>query len=219
MRKDFSFQINMNNPDKVEEPVFQPLEGKQKKKKELLTLKTEEQSSKNSNSGILERFGLSFIGGGTVSKPKSEFSKIDEKTIGSYLKRFAHVAISERKKFGVPSSIILANSLFHSFAGTRELAQSGHNHFAISCSPDWNGDSENFRNKCYRKYENAWTSFRDHSLFVTSGKYFNLLQYGTTDYKSWAKGIDKAGFSEFLDLEKNLIEIIEKYELYHLDVQ
>jgi len=35
----------------------------------------------------------------------------------AYLKRFARVAIAERKKFGLPSSLILAVSLLHSTAG------------------------------------------------------------------------------------------------------
>ena len=209
----------MNNPDNVEEPSVEPLESNQKHKKELLTQQAEKQTKTKEKQGVLDRFGLSFIGGGTASKPKSELPNIDQKTIESYLKRFAHVAISERKKYGVPSSIILANALFHSFAGTRDMAQIGHNHFAIACSPEWSGNEAEFQNKCYRRYENAWTSFRDHSLFVTSGKYANLLQLGTTDYKSWANALEKYKFSEFSDLAKNLIEIIEKYELYHLDYQ
>jgi len=218
VRKDFSFQFNMNNPDNVEHPSTTPNENKQKRQ-ELITQKKTDKESTKSKPGILDRFGISFIGGGTTSNPKSEYSKMDEATSESYLKRFAHVAISERKKYGVPSSIILANGLLHSFAGSRDMAQLGHNHFAISCSSDWNGPNGNYQNNCYRHYENAWTSFRDHSLFVTSGKYAKLLQLGTTDYKAWAKGLEKNGFSEFSGLEKNLVEIIEKFELYHLDYQ
>ncbi len=217
-RKDFSFQVNMNNPNNVEEPSSSPVDNQQNHK-ELFTEKKGNETAKESNPGILERFGLSIIGGGSASNTKSEFSKIDEKAIGSYIKRFAQVAISERKKYGVPSSIILANALFHSFAGSRDLTQSADNHFAIACTSDWNGESKSFQNKCYRQYENAWTSFRDHSLFVTSGKYSNLLQFGPTDYQSWAKGLEKAGFSEFNGLEENLINIIEKYQLFQLDFQ
>jgi flagellum-specific peptidoglycan hydrolase FlgJ len=218
MRKDFSFQFNMNNPDNVEQPSKRPAEMKQKNK-ELLTQKVEDEKAEQQKPGLLDRFGLSFIGGGVVSAPKSELSNIDEKTVEAYLKRFAHVAISERKKYGVPSSIILANGLFHSFAGSRDIAQSGNNHFGIGCSSDWQGDKLTFQNHCYRIYENAWMSFRDHSLFLTSGKYSNLLQFDQTDYKSWAKELEKRDFSEFPDLEKNLIEIIEKYGLSELDYQ
>lgn len=217
-RKDFSFQFNMNNPNNVDYPSSQPVEKKQKHK-ELLTEKSANEPSKTSENGILERFGLSFIGGESSSKPKSEFPELDGKMIDAYIKRFAQLAVSERKKYGIPSSIILANALFHSFAGARDIAQTGNNHFAISCTSDWQGASNSYQNKCYRHYENAWTSFRDHSLFVTTGKYSNLLQFGPTDYKSWAKGLESEGFSEFDDLEKNLLDIIEKYELHRLDFQ
>jgi len=99
------------------------------------------------------------------------------------------------------------------------MAQNSNNHFAITCSSDWNGADRNYQNKCYRQYENAWISFRDHSLYVTTGKYASLVNLGSTNYKSWASGLEQFGFSEFPDLEKNLIEIIEKYELFHLDYQ
>ena len=189
------------------------------KNKELLTQKVEDKKVEQQKPGLLDRFGLSFIGGGVASAPKSELSTIDEKTVEAYLKRFAHVAISERKKYGVPSSIILANGLFHSFAGSRDIAQSGNNHFGIKCSSDWQGDKLTFQNHCYRIYENAWMSFRDHSLFVTSGQNSDLLQLGPIDYKSWANELDKIGFSEFPDLAENLIAIIEKYDLSQLDYQ
>ena len=218
VRKDFSFQFNMNNPDNVEQPTKKSVEHKNKQT-ELLTQKSSDNKVESNKSGILDRFGLSFIGGGVAATPKSEFRKADERTVEAYLKRFAHVAISERKKYGVPSSIILANGLYHSFAGSRDITQSGNNHFGIKCSSDWQGDQVSFQNECYRIYENAWMSFRDHSLFVTSGKYSKLIELGQTDYKSWAKALEKSGFSEFSDLEKNLIEIIEKYELFHLDYQ
>lgn len=217
-RKDFSFQVNLNNPGSMKEPNISVVESKQKPK-ELLTQKDEKVAKGDSSSGILDRFGLSFIGGGNASKTKSEYGSVAETVVEAYINRFAQVAISERKKYGVPSSIILANAIFHSFAGTRDLAQGAYNHFAISCSADWAGDRKTYQSKCYRNYENAWTSFRDHSLFVTSGKYSGLVQLGQTDYKSWAKELEKRGFSEFDDLEKNLRGIIEKYNLGQLDLQ
>lgn len=217
-RKDFSFQINLNNPDGLEVPTASAIDSKPKPK-ELLTQKDEKNVKSDNGSGILDRFGLSFIGGGNASKTKSEYGSVAETAVELYINRFAQVAISERKKYGVPSSIILANAIFHSFAGTRDLAQGAYNHFAISCSEDWSGDRKTYQNKCYRHYENAWTSFRDHSLFVTSGKYSDMVQLGQTDYKSWAKELEKRGFSEFDDLAKNLTIIIEKYNLEQLDLQ
>lgn len=217
--KDFSFQFNVNSPDQenTEELQNKAQEKGTKKERELLTAKGSQPQVAKSEASFFSK--IPFIGGGSsTSHTKSELPKIEEQVVESYLKRFAHVAINERKKYGVPASIILANALFHSYAGKRELAVAGNNHFAIGCT-DWNGERGSYSGKCYRHYENAWTSFRDHSLYLTSGKYAKFRQLGTTDYQSWAKHLEAEGFSEVDDLEDNLIQLIEKYSLDQLDAQ
>ncbi|MFT7606395.1 MAG: flagellum-specific peptidoglycan hydrolase FlgJ, partial [Saprospiraceae bacterium] len=193
LSKDLSFQFNINNPD-IENSIELPNNVQQpgKKEKELFTQKSSNPEVVKSEAGFFS--SIPFIGSGSSSaKKKSELPQIEAFVIDSYLKRFANVAISERKKYGVPASIILANALFHSYAGKRDMAQSGNNHFAIPCTTDWNGPNDTYTGMCYRHYENAWTSFRDHSLFVTSGKYAKLRQLGSTDYKGWAKNLEAEG--------------------------
>ncbi len=218
--KDLSFQFNVNNPE-IENSRSLPgkaQKGGIKKNQELITAKDKKVKVAKSEASFFSK--IPFIGSGSSAAPKkSELPQIDDQVIESYLKRFAHVAINERKKYGVPSSIILANALFHSYAGKRDMALSGHNHFAISCESDWPGANGSYAGNCYRHYENAWTSFRDHSLYVTSGKYAKLRQLESTDYKAWAKNLDDLGFSDFGDLEENLIKLIEKYNLHQLDLQ
>ena len=217
--KDLSFQFNINKPDQensIELPNNAQKPGK--KEKELITQNSSTPSVAKSEASFFSK--IPFIGGGgKPSGKKSELPQVDDFAVQSYIKRFAHVAISERKKYGVPSSIIIANALFHSYAGKRDMAQSGHNHFAIPCSVDWTGPNGTYTGMCYRHYENAWTSFRDHSLYVTSGKFTKLRRLGTTDYKGWAKNLEAEGFSEFENLEKNLLQLIEKYDLSQLDFQ
>jgi len=216
--KDFSFQFNVNNPDIESREVVPGKAQKGKKEKELLTANKKQKKVAKSEAGFFSK--IPFIGGGTTSvKKKSELPEIDEATVIAYVKRFAQVVINERKKYGVPSSIIIANALFHGYAGNRDMARSGNNHFAIPCTEDWSGDNGTYGGACYRHYENAWTSFRDHSLFVTSGEYASLRQLGSTDYKAWAKNLEAKRFSEFDDLEKNLIKLIEEYGLDQLDRQ
>lgn len=216
--KDFSFQFNVNNPE-IENSINGPGKVRQqgkKNKQELITKTESKPKVAKSEASLFSK--IPFIGGGSSSSvKKSELPSIDQQTIESYLKRFAHVAINERKKYGVPSSIILANALFHSFAGQRDMARAGNNHFAIPCTQGWSGVEGAYAGACYRHYENAWTSFRDHSLFVTSGRFGKLRQLGSTDYKNWAKALEQNKFSEFEDLEEHLIEIIEKYGLQELD--
>ncbi len=214
-RKEFSFQFNINNPDQIEETT--PTKAKsQSKKSELLTERKASTGVAHSEANLLN--SLPFIGGGST-KPKSELPQVPRATVEAYIKRFAHVAISERKKYGLPASIILANALYHSFAGQSELSRQANNHFGIPCTNDWIGSKRELRGHCYRQYENAWTSFRDHSLYVTSGRFSNLRQYSTSDFKNWARGLEKMEYSELPDLADQLIEIIETYQLQQLDLQ
>lgn len=148
----------------------------------------------------------------------AEMSDVDEATKIAYLKRFYQVAIKERKKYGIPSSIILANALHQSFAGKRDVAVKLKNNFALPCTFDWAGATDKVGDGCYRRYENDWLSFRDHSVFISSGKFAALRKLDADDYKGWAKGLQKLGYpSVDDDLADNLITIIEKYGLDKLD--
>lgn len=134
----------------------------------------------------------------------------------AYLKRFARVAVAERKKFGLPSSVILAMALLHSTAGEASIAQHANNHFGLQCSNFWNGKQWKSNNQCYRAYENAWSSFRDFSLFAR--KLMNEQSLPTpTDHLSWSKQLEKAGFSPIPQLSRELERIIKKFQLYELD--
>lgn len=215
LRKDFSVQFNLNNPVEMEQDKAP--RNASKKKKSLLTEKQGKREVAKAETSLFNTLPL--IGGGSMKKKKSELSDVPEATIESYIRRFAHVANSERKKYGIPSSIIVANALYHSFAGQRDIALHANNHFGITCTSDWNGGTQQADNNCYRSYENAWTSFRDHSLYVTTGKFSSLRQYGTTDYKAWARGLESLQFSNLPKLESNLIRLIEKYQLQQLDHQ
>ena len=74
------------------------------------------------------------------------------------------------------------------------------------------------KNECFRKYNNASESFRDHSDFLLGGQRYNFLfSYKTSDYKSWAYGLKKAGYATNPQYPELLIKLIEKYKLTELD--
>ena len=56
-----------------------------------------------------------------------------------------------------------------------------------------------------------------HSSLISQGRYANLSQYGN-DYKKWASGLKKAGYATDKNYAKKLINTIEKYKLYQLDM-
>ncbi|MEM1318659.1 MAG: glucosaminidase domain-containing protein [Bacteroidota bacterium] len=219
LRKDFSFSINLNSPMQPEEQEQMhnnPSQKAAKKKDPMITRKMPDKAVAKTQTSFFDRFP--FIGKEKkVAKPKSELATISEDVKQAYIKRFSHVAAVEQEKYGVPASITIANALFHSFAGKRDMAIAGNNHFAIPCTSNWLGDSNTYQDACYRHYENAWSSFRDHSLYVTQGKFKGLRKLGPKDYKSWAYGLEKRGFSDRSNLAASLIELIESYDLQQFD--
>jgi flagellum-specific peptidoglycan hydrolase FlgJ len=221
LRKDFSFSINLNNPDKTEQESSVPLKEvgrpqKDQKKSSPITEEREIAKASGSTSFFDMLPSMSLRDTKSTSK-QSEFLNLSESVKEGYIDRFAKVAISERKKYGIPASIILANGLLHSAAGTRNMSLTGNNHFALPCTTNWKGESATYNDACYRHYENAWMSFRDHSLYLTTGSTSDLVRLGNKDYQAWAKAIEQLSVFEIENLSDKLVQIIEQHKLDKLD--
>lgn len=217
-KKDLSFRIHLNSPDPTQQnllPQQQPVQTSRPKKRELMT---EDRTMAEAEVKETNQFDLRAIGSHLgLGKSESELVNIDETKAQEFLRRFASVAVEERKKFGIPASITLANGLLQSFAGQRDMAIKGNNYFALPCTSDWQGEKDTYQGTCYRHYVNAWTSFRDHSYYLTTGRNAKLPQLGTTNYKSWAKALEKSVFSEQDDFADKLIQLIQHYDLAKWD--
>ncbi|PHN07174.1 glucosaminidase domain-containing protein [Flavilitoribacter nigricans] len=220
-KKDFSFTINLNAPAPTETtmpPSRQPVQQEPPPKRETFTEQAKQQSmTPPPEQGVLDRFDFSSILGGSNEQLKDELYRIDSETVVAYIERFGRVARSEQKKFGIPASIILANALLHSQAGKNESSSRTNNHFGLACTDDWIGEKWEKDGDCYRVYENAWTSFRDHSFFLTTGTFADLRRLDSKDYKGWAKAMEKKEYTKSDDLADQLIEVIEKWRLYEID--
>ncbi len=139
-----------------------------------------------------------------------------------YIDRFSEVAMAEMELYGIPASITLAQGMLESDNGNSKLALEANNHFGIKCHSSWEGEKiykdDDRRNECFRVYESPWRSFRDHSKFLVNGsRYDFLFEYRTTDYKSWAKGLKRAGYATNPKYPDLLIKIIEDNQLYDYD--
>ncbi len=126
------------------------------------------------------------------------------------------------KEYRIPASITLAQGILESGSGNSKLAQKANNHFGIKCHKDWTGKTfymdDDEEHECFRKYNKAEDSYRDHSLFLTQrGRYSFLFDYGIKDYKKWAHGLKKAGYATNPKYPQLLIRIIEKYDLAQYD--
>ena len=138
-----------------------------------------------------------------------------------YFDTYKDIAIEQMKRYHIPASITLAQGVLESAAGRSELALKGNNHFGIKCH-GWTGrtvyhdDDEN--NECFRAYKNAYDSYEDHSVFLTSSvRYSSLFQLKQTDYKGWARGLKACGYATNPRYAIQLIDIIQLYKLYEYD--
>lgn len=144
------------------------------------------------------------------------------KVYDEYINTYKDIAIDHMKKYKIPASITLAQGLLESGAGKSSLTQSSNNHFGIKCHNDWTGGkvykADDGPNDCFRKYKKAEDSYKDHALFLSDKQRYNsLFSLSITDYKGWARGLQKAGYATNKAYANSLIKIIEDYQLYEYD--
>jgi flagellum-specific peptidoglycan hydrolase FlgJ len=175
------------------------------------------------------------------SQPKTRHHKVVERTEGiaqietkkevksnifssteDYIKFFKDAAIEEMRIFKIPASITLAQGILESSSGNSELTKRSNNHFGIKCHKEWGGNhtlyDDDEKGECFRVYDNPTTSYRDHSLFLTSrSRYSKLFNLAPGDYVSWANGLSDAGYATDRRYPAKLIGLIEKFELNKYD--
>ncbi|MDR2894452.1 MAG: glucosaminidase domain-containing protein [Alistipes sp.] len=141
-----------------------------------------------------------------------------------YLERYGKIAVDHAEKYGIPASIKMAQGILESGWGNGTLARRGNTHFNIKVKPsdNWRGevvyhddDRPNEPFRAYRTPEDSWT---DHSEYLDrQPRYDSLFAYGTTDYRSWARGLKNAGYATDPLYAEKLVRIIEDNELWRLD--
>lgn len=145
----------------------------------------------------------------------------DLNTVELYIYNFAGVAQEEMRLYGIPASITIAQGILESGSGNGNLTQRSNNHFGIKCN-GWQGEKvyhdDDEAQECFRKYEDPQNSFRDHSLFLFERtRYSFLFDYRSDDYRSWARGLRRAGYATDPRYPEKLISLIERYQLNEFD--
>ena len=160
---------------------------------------------------------IAFLLGVTVSAQREAGTPQER-----YIARYASIAVNEMYRTGVPASITLAQGIIESRSGQSALAVDGNNHFGIKCHNSWKGRTmladDDRKNECFRVYDSAEESFRDHSDFLRyRDRYKFLFDFKTTDYKSWAYGLKQAGYATDPSYAAKLIQCVEDYNLARYD--
>lgn len=174
--------------------------------------------SKNNRECVFCAFlAILFISGGIFEAGARKRSRSYE----NYVERYRKIAVEQRKKYGIPASITLAQGLLESGAGQSRLAREANNHFGIKCGGTWKGKTikhdDDKKKECFRKYKKVEDSYEDHSRFLKRKRYEPLFEYKITDYKNWAKGLRKCGYATDRKYPEKLISIIELYGLARYD--
>ena len=135
-----------------------------------------------------------------------------------YIDSFKQAAMQEMRVHGVPASITLGQGILESASGNSKLSKECNNHFGIKCRKNWNGKfclaDDDAKDECFRGYETAIESYRDHSLFLKgSSRYAPLFELNPTDFEGWANGLREAGYATNPAYGTILSNIIRKYRL------
>jgi len=156
-----------------------------------------------------------------IDTESASFNTLIIKSTAEYLALFSVIAQEEMRLYSIPASITLAQGILESNSGRGRLSVEANNHFGIKCH-DWTGariyHDDDASQECFRKYNDAKYSYRDHSLFLTTrSRYSKLFDLDKDDYKAWAKGLKAAGYATDSKYPHKLISLIERYELFKLD--
>lgn len=162
----------------------------------------------------------------SVKFPKHQGAVIEDKIVrvyssSGYVERFKDIAIEEMLKSGIPASITLAQGMLESASGNSTLAREANNHFGIKCHAGWTGKTilkdDDAVGECFRYYNSAEESYRDHSEFLKRSHYAFLFDLDRNDYRGWARGLKKAGYATNPRYPELLISLIERYGLDRYD--
>ena len=213
LSKDLSLNISIEEPGT---PAVQPkeeLQSTRQNRRETLTDNGINTAQTTSRFDFLPSWG---------DNPDAKLILLLEQTeetdVRKFIKRFSHVAEAEQEKYGIPASIILAQSLLHSMAGQHPAAERGNNYFLLECTDDWQGQTQDGeKSQCLRRYDNAWMSFRDHSLFLTTGNNRQLRRLNGASFQDWAVGIQESTFQGNEELAKQLVRVIQEFGLDQFD--
>lgn len=139
----------------------------------------------------------------------------------AYIDLWKDEAIYQMVLHKIPASITLAQGILESGDGNSRLATEANNHFGIKCHTDWTGpkifEDDDAKSECFRKYDDARSSYEDHSIFLQRKRYESLFDLKTDDYKGWAKGLKNCGYATNPKYPELLIKLIEEWQLHEYD--
>lgn len=146
------------------------------------------------------------------------------RTPEAFVKAFADMAMRQQRKYGIPSSVILAQMAFESGWGTSPLAQDGRNFFGIKASRSWleqglpySLHDDDRPNEKFCNFATIEEGVDYHTRLLMSDRYARCWRYGPTDYHNWLLAIKASGYATRSNYVSKVESIIRKYRLFKYD--
>lgn len=143
-----------------------------------------------------------------------------------FIEKYAHLAMEQQQKYGIPASVILAQAVVESANGNSELARVHNNYFGIHAVKDWinRGDptvsyTDDGQRVPFTKHASVEESFEYHSKFllVNPRQYGKCFGLSATDADGWAKGISDGGYASNASYYTTLMNVIKSNGLTKYD--
>lgn len=143
-----------------------------------------------------------------------------------FIEHYAVAAMQQQRKYGIPSSVILAQMALESKWGNSNLAQVGYNFFGIKANQNWlksglpySTHDDDRPNEKFCNFLSPEESIEYHSRLLMSDRYARCWRYKPTDYHNWLLSIKAAGYATRKDYVKVCERIIRQHKLYLYDQQ
>lgn len=148
------------------------------------------------------------------TKPKVDPNK-------ALLTKLAPLAQRSEAATGVPSSVTIAQGLFHSAAGKSSVATKAKNYFGMICGKV----KSTVTKKCvtiggtkYRSYASLADSVKDHGIVLSTRPRYAKAMKLTSSPKAFLTAVAKAGWSSGKTYTKSVYALITKYGLTKYDL-
>lgn len=139
------------------------------------------------------------------------------------------MAMKTQVKYGVPSSITIAQAAIESRWGDSKLSKQANNFFGIRANKGYTGDVFNIDTNefingqyitdalaAFRAYVSPAQSFTDHAKFLLQNKRYNSL-FDSEDSTKWAEGLQKAGYATAPNYADTIKTVIRQNNLTDYD--
>ena len=142
----------------------------------------------------------------------------------AFFDKYAHAAMEQQLRYGIPASVTLAQMAYESFWGQSTLATAGNNFFGIKCSREWLAAGKPYSlhnddkpNEKFCNYASVDESIEHHSRLLMGDRYKRCHRYSSTDYHNWLVAIKACGYATAPDYVKKLESMIKRHKLYLFD--